>query len=381
MVYLDNASTTKINDSVFDAMVPFLRENYGNPGGLYSIGLYAKNAIEKSREKVAFFLGCSPENVIFTSGGSEGNNMVISGLSYYMKLINKMNFITSSMEHDSILKSISLQCMLNGFTCTIVKPTSNGIITTDILKDTFEKYGNITGITSIMYTNNELGTINDVEKISSICKEYGILFHTDCTQSAGFIDLNMNDIGCDFATISAHKFHGPKGAGALYVKDCKIIKPIISGGSSQEFGMRGGTENVAAIVGMGVACEIAKNDIDKNRKNIISLRRLFIEYIKSKIENVIINCDNEESKIISLTIPGVDAQTLVIMLGDRVAISAGSACCSHESTPSHVLLSIGISEHLARETIRVSLSDDNTRDDIINGVNEISNVINTIKSL
>ena len=362
MIYLDNAATTRIAPEVLNAMMPYLIEEYGNPGGLYSLGRSAKAAVDNAREQVSAFLNCSPEQVIFTSGATEGNNMVlrspISGAWY-------SGVVTSAIEHDSVLRG-------DGFSASRLYPGQDGRISE---KEVERKVSHTPScLLSIMYINNETGIENDVREFARIAHRHHALFHTDCTQAAGFYELDTKWLDCDFLTFSSHKIHGPKGVGALYIKDRKTLYPLIRGGEEQEFGMRGGTENVAGIVGFGKACELAAQDLDKNRVWCVERKNQFVTEarayarmagIDDKIYWQVTAGKSWPSKILNFWIAGVDAETLILFLDSQgICVSAGSACTSHENTPSHVLMAMGYSPEAARSSIRVSFSRYTTEEEV-----------------
>jgi len=372
MIYLDNAATTKISDSVLNAMMPYLITEYGNPGAIYSHGINARRAIENAREQVAKFMNCSPDQIVFTSSGSEGNNMIIKGvaLKHMKDGFHDNQTVISYTEHESIFNScIQAMDMKYSKGYTLISPDNEGRINPSSVQKFIDDK---TGLVSVMYVNNEVGTINKVKEIADICHNKGVLFHTDCVQAAGFLNLDMKDIGCDFATISAHKLHGPKGVGAVYINDPSTIVPLISGSGSQEHGLRGGTENVAGIVGLGQACEDAvySNEI-AHRMSLFVLR--FYSVLSSSLMDIgindVININgNFEGKILNITVKGVDAQTLVLaMSSSGVCISAGSACCAHDLVPSRVLISMGLSEKDASSSVRISFSNINTFEEVEEG--------------
>lgn len=372
MIYLDNAATTPINDEVLAEMVPYLTSEYGNPGSIYSIGTEAAMAIKLARERVAQVFSCEPENIIFTSGGSEGNNLVINGLRQFLSIANKKHIITSAVEHDSVLHAVSNLSKYDGFIIDYLDVNKECVVSPhDVLRNITNAETHV-GLVSIMYVNNETGACNPITTIGDICKTSNVMFHTDCVQAAGMFDLNVKEIGCDFATISSHKINGPKGIGAIYVNDNKNkLVPIISGGNIQEFGYRGGTENVAGIVGFGKACDIMIRNFENNIKKINHLSNYAKDLIRNMIKCARINCQND-GKIISITIPGVDAQSLILSLSDTVAISAGSACSAHSNNPSHVLTAIGLSDEDAYSTIRISISPDIDDNSLLEAITDIS---------
>lgn len=384
MIYLDNASTTRIDPRVLEAMMPYLTDEYGNAGTLYGLGRKSAEAIAKARQQVADLIGAKSEQIIFTSGGSEANNMVFAGVKDYLLSVGKTHIVTTAIEHDSVLNAVENlcktqdivgdSCIKSRFDATYIKPRRNSSIYYEDVKKVMEKEP-YTGIVSIMHTNNETGLENYwLDYIAEICNQRGILFHTDCVQATGCNELNVDEIGCDFMSLSSHKIHGAKGVGALYVRDKSVMSPIIFGGKSQEFGLRGGTENVAGIVGFGVACEILRLNQKKDIKYIAELLQLLYDNIQKHLTEYGLEHishvnggtgASEHSKAINMRFDNVDGETLLLMLDARgVCVSAGSACRSHESEPSHVLLAMGIDAEDARNSIRLSLSRMNSKEEV-----------------
>lgn len=387
MIYLDNAATTQIHPEVLEAMMPYLKEQYGNAGALYGLGRQSADAIATARKQVANLIGANPDQIIFTSGGTEANNLAILGSRRFLEKKGKKHIITSMTEHDSVLNAISALC--NPLSCNEEKCIKDEFYTTFISVD---KYGHISledlhkkisnyddiGLVAVMCMNNEVGVLNPVVGVGALCKERDILFLTDCVQAAGNIGLDVNKIGCDFMSISSHKIHGPKGVGALYIRDRSVLSSLINGGDEQEFGLRGGTENVAGIVGFGKACELARCGLDERRDTVITYKERFCQILKDCLK-----CDNLENEMIinglhprypgktlSITFSGVDAQTLVLMLDSKgICISAGSACRSHEMKPSRTLLAMGLDEEAARSTVRISFSEFNEYHEIERAAN------------
>lgn len=370
MIYLDNASTTKVDPKVIEAMMPYLTEQYGNPGTIYSFGRDSRKAVEKARAQVASFIGAKPEQIIFTSSGTESNNIVFASLIDKLQTDNKSEIVSTAIEHDSVIKAINNMCIKTNFYSHFVYPNAQGVVETDSI---IRRINERTGLVSVMYVNNEVGSENPVAEIGEYCKTHGILFHTDCVQAAGSHEIDVEKIGCDFLSLSSHKIHGVKGIGALYVRDKSLLSPIIHGGDKQEFGLRGGTENVPAIVGFGKACEIATECLRKTDVETSSFKQNFysclLESLKSfGLEDVVhINGDLiiKHGKILNLRFDKVDGETLLLMLDAKgVCVSAGSACRSQENEPSRVLLAMGIEPEDARNSIRVSFSRMNTEREI-----------------
>ena len=361
MIYLDNASTTEMDDAVLVSMIPYLTWNFGNAGSLHSMGRRAHDAIQHAREQVAKFINASPEQIIFTSGGTEANNMVcnnaISEACYAY-------IIVSEYEHDSIL----------GWGDYLINVSKDGIVNSDALLGNIVKAVSeypFTPLVSIMHTNNELGTVNPIPQIGELCRKYNVPFHTDCVQAAGFSELDVEKFKCDFLTLSSHKIHGPKGVGALYVRNPDDFSPLIHGGKSQEFGLRGGTENVAGIVGFGTACELSGEHLEENRNKIMSNHKTFTDAlecyldVRGILDRLHYNTPkNIPAKVLNIRFDGIRAESLLMMLdAEGVCASAGSACNASNGEPSHVLKAIGLTDDEARSSIRVSFSKDNDFDD------------------
>lgn len=362
-------------------MIPYLKENYGNPGSLHDMGRKSACAVASARENVASLINAEPNQIIFTSGGSEANNMVFSGTKDYLIRNGKTHIITTPIEHDSILRTVSeiyndhysREDESQLFKVQYVRPRRYSSVRSNAVIKKIKK-DLLTGLVSVMHTNNETGISNHISKVGLYCEQNGVLFHTDCVQSASCRLIDVKELHCDYLSLSSHKIHGPKGVGALYVRDKRTLSPIIYGGSEQEFGLRGGTENVASIVGFGMACKILKRDRFEDFQYISRLKRLLYIKIKNQMhdaglgERIHINGKvdlSDYGKIINLSFDGVDAETLLMMLDARgICVSAGSACTSRESEPSHVLLAMGIDAERARSSLRFSVSKMNTVEEI-----------------
>lgn len=369
MIYLDNASTTSIDPRVLDAMLPYLREDYGNPGTPYGLGHRAKDAVENARAQVAGMIGANPGQIIFTSGGTEANNLVFAGTEHYLKSDHRTHIITTKTEHESVLRSVEDLCFDRGFTASLLEPQLENI-KADMVRMILHPD---TGLVSVMHTNNETGCEYNAKNIGELCVEKNILFHTDCVQAAGTKKLDVDELKCDFMSLSSHKIHGPKGVGALFAKDKAVLNPLIHGGSKQEFGLRGGTENVAGIVGFGKACEIVADEFDEIRWQIDELYGKFhwrlAEKLADKGLSAVFHVNGgffiPGNKVINLRFDGVDGETLVLYLAQKgVCVSAGSACSDLEQKPSHVLTAMGLSDEEARSSIRVSFSRMNTVEEV-----------------
>ena len=365
MIYLDSAATTPIAPEVLDAMLPYLKEQYGNAGSLHKLGRQSAHAIEGARNQVSKLFSCNSENIVFTSGGSEGNNLALKGIAKKLLEMGKFHLILSATEHDSTIKAAEALTK-DGFYITYVKPDKNGCITPEIVGRAIQPD---TGFTSIIFSNNETGTINDIAGIGELCNNHGILFHSDCVQAAGQFVIDVEKYHLDFATVSAHKIYGPKGMGALYIRE-KNIFPLIYGGAEQEYGLRGGTENVPSIVGFGVACENAISFMADNLIKMTKFKQLFIQNLAEKLlhENLNdagVHCNGytylNPGKVLNLRIDGVFGETLVLLMDTLgVCISAGSACDSRKIISSHVLIAHGLTDTEAKSSVRISFSKYNT---------------------
>lgn len=367
MIYLDNAATTKVAPEALAAMMPYLTNEYGNAGALYGFGRSVADAIRKAREQVATLFGCTPDHVVFTSGGSESNNTVFKGLRHLLTERGKKHLIVSAIEHDSVLRAAEMLTK-DGFYITYVRPSSDGRIPPKAVEAAIQAD---TGLVSVMFVNNETGATNDINEIGRICRQNEVLFHTDCVQAAGQHQLSVNKNDVDFASVSSHKIHGPKGVGALYVREQNLM-PLICGGSEQEFGLRGGTENAPGIVGFGEAAEITVSNMNDDLIAVsMAKQKFYMELLRELrdmgIDDMLhVNGGSvvEPGKTINMRFDGVDSQTLQLALDSMgVCVSTGSACRSHETKPSRVLIAMGLTAEEARSSIRVSFSKYNTLDD------------------
>lgn len=397
MIYLDNSATTPIHPEVLKAMMPYLKGGYGNAGAVYRIGRESAKAIQKAREQVAQLFNASADQIVFTSGGSEGNNMVFSyGMRCMLEERGKKHVVISQIEHDSVYEAATHMFKPSGkadikddFYTQFIHTKSDGTVDVKHLEALLDEDESI-GLVSVMYVNNETGAVNPINHIGEICRERGIMFHTDCVQAAGCHAIDTNTIGCDFATISGHKIHAPKGIGAIYIKDKTLARSLIYGGANQEFGLRGGTENVAGIVGLGKACDLICSDFGTQRVTISLLKRLFygnmISYMKeANLEDKIhVNGASvgDVGKTLNLRVENIDSETLLLMLDAKgVCISAGSACHSHKSEPSRVLTAMGLSDDEARDSVRISFSSTNTPAEVEEAASIFSSCIEALAGL
>ena len=368
MIYLDNAATTMVSDRVMDAMTPYFNCSYGNPGSIHEAGLAAKQAIELAREQVARVINADPKQIIFTSGGTEANNLALVNATEQMLRKGKNHMIVSAMEHPSVIQCVAFLQKHMGIEVSVVYPDKSGQIDFfDVRKLIREN----TGLVSVMAVNNELGTKNPIGFIGRMCRVHGILFHTDCVQAYGNVPINVVNDSIDYLSVSAHKFHGPKGVGFLFARKPTNLRPMIHGGG-QEHGLRSGTENVPLIVGMGEAADSIDHYIRADLHTMKELREEFLRLV-SAVGGVAVNGEPYDgSKILNLRFDGVDGQTMVLMLSGRgVCVSAGSACSANENEPSHVLRAIGLTDEQARSSIRVSLSRYTTMEEVVSAAEAV----------
>ena len=387
MIYLDNAATTELDPAALEAMMPYLKTEYGNAGSMYELGRKARTAVETAREQVARFLNASPEQIIFTSSGSEANNLAILGLKDHLLSIGKTEIVTTPVEHMSVLNPINELCIKHGFHSHFLPTFSDKLLRTVDFNSAINEN---TGLVSVMYSNNETGLVSPIKKVGKICSQKGILFHTDCVQAAGCYDLDVKKINCDTLSISAHKIHAPKGVGALYVKNKDFYSPVIFGGSGQEFGLRAGTENVAGIVGFGYMCELIGEVFKSHSEYLSSLKNMFYNELKKELaacelgDIMYLNASHDKSsgKTLNLRCNGIDGQTLLLLLDKAgVCVSSGSACSGSETTASHVLLAMGISEEDAANSIRISISASNNEDEIVSAAHILANCVKELHSV
>ncbi len=360
-VYADNAATTKVSSSVLDAMMPYLTEHYGNASSIYSIGRNAKKAVELSREKISKCLGCEPSELYFTSGGSEADNWAIKSVCEKFFKKGKNHIITSVFEHHAVLHTCqSLE--KQGFEVTYLPIDKNGMVNPKDVKNSIKE---TTALVSIMYANNEIGTIQPIDEIGSICKESGVLFHTDAVQAFGNVNIDVKKQNIDLLSLSGHKIHAQKGIGALYIKRGLVLPNLIHGGG-QERNKRAGTENVPAIVGFSVAAEEAVKNIEAKVEYITKLRNRLIDGILT-LPKTRLNGD-KESRLCgncNISIEGIEGESLLLMLDmNGVCASSGSACTSGSLDPSHVLLALGLKHEIAHGSLRLSINEENTEEDI-----------------
>ncbi len=376
--YFDNAATTKVDERVFEAMKPFLTSEFGNPSSIYSIGRETKKKVEDARETVAKCINAQPKEIYFTSCGSESDNTAVKGIAYANRQKGN-HIITSKIEHPAILNTCK-QLEKEGFEVSYINVDKNGIIDLNELERNIK---DTTILITVMFANNEIGTIEPIKEIGQIAKKHNIIFHTDAVQAVGSIKIDVEDLGIDALSMSAHKFHGPKGVGALYVKSNVKFNKIIDGGH-QERNKRAGTENVAGIVGLAKALEIANNDIEKNAKYLKELRDYYIKSIEEKIKFVKLNGDREKRlpSNANFSFRFIEGESLLLNLDLKgICASSGSACTSGTLDPSHVLLAIGLKHEIAHGSLRVSFGIDNTKEDVDYLIDSLVEIINRLREM
>ena len=378
-IYADNAAATRLSETAKKAMLPYLDEIYGNPSSLHSFGQRAKDALDNAREEVALAIGAEfSSEITFTSGGSESDNQAIVSAAEIGSKKGKKHIISTKFEHHAVLHTLE-KLEKKGFEITLLEPDRNGIINA---RDVESEIRSDTALVTVMYANNEIGTIQPVSEIGAVCRERGVIFHTDAVQAAGHLHIDAAKQNIDMLSVSAHKFHGPKGAGVLYARRGIPLVKLMEGGG-QEKGRRAGTENIPGIVGLAAALKEAADNIDKNNEYLSRLRDKVIDGLLD-IPNTILNGDREKRLAgnINVSFEGIEGESLLLMLDDKgIAASSGSACTSASPLPSHVLLAIGVPEEAARGSLRISLSKYNTDEEteyIIKSVKEaVENLRNT----
>ena len=381
-IYLDNAATTQVDERVVLSMLPCYSEEYGNASSLHSYGTRAKEILDKSRRKLASFVGAEPEEIVFTSGGTESNNLAIKGIAFANR--SKGNhIIVSSIEHDCVLNCCKW-LESQGFYVTYLPVDDKGVV--DL--NEFRKFINPkTILVSVMHANNEIGTLEPIEEIGKICKKYNVPFHSDACQSFGKIPINVNKSGLDLLTINSHKIYGPKGVGALYVRKGTNIVPLLHGGG-QEAGLRSTTENLPGIVGFANASKLCIDEMENENKKLVRLRNGLSDFLFENFENAYINghSENRLPGLVNFSLHGLEGETirLLLLLDEKgIAVSAGSACSSNDKThnASHVLQAIGLNQFEARGSIRISFGRYSTEEDLERFKDALTESINSLTSI
>ena len=377
-IYLDNAATTRVSDAALDAMLPYFRQQYGNPSSLYAFGQEAKEALERARATVAGVLNCEPREIIFTSGGSEADNQAIRSAAAIGARAGKRHIISTAFEHHAVLHTLS-KLEKEGFEVTLLDVHSDGLVRVEELAAAIRPD---TCLVTVMYANNEIGTIQPIADIGRVCRERGVLFHTDAVQAAGHLPIDVRAQNIDLLSLSAHKFHGPKGVGALYARRGIALTNLIEGGA-QERGRRAGTENTAGIVGMAAALDEAARNMERDSAKMTALRDRLIAGL-SRIPHSALNGDAERRLPgnVSFCFEGIEGESLLLLLDDKgVCASSGSACTSGSLDPSHVLLAIGRPHEVAHGSLRLTLSGETSEEDIDYTIKAVKEVVAYLRSI
>ena len=360
-VYADNAATTGVSQAALEAMAPYFTQVYGNASSLHTPGQKAMEALVAAREKVARLLHADPKEIYFTSGGSEADNQAIVSAAVLGERKGKRHIISTAFEHHAVLHTLD-KLKKQGFEIELLDVHENGVVTPEQVEAAIRED---TALVTVMFANNEIGTLQPIREIAAVCREKGVLFHTDAVQAVGHVPVDVKALGVDMLSLSAHKFHGPKGVGALYARKGVALANIIEGGQ-QERGKRGGTENIPGIVGMAAALEEAVEALDRSVPYVTALREKLIEGL-TRIPHSKLNGDREYRVpgTVNLCFEGIEGESLLLLLDDRgVAASSGSACTSGSLDPSHVLLALGLPHDVAHGSLRLSIDDRNTPEEI-----------------
>ena len=371
-IYVDNAATTQTSKKVIDGMLPYMYEQYGNPSSLHSVGQRAKEVLEEARAKVARCLNANPNEIYFTSGGSESDNQAILSAAEIGLKRGKKHIISTKVEHHAVLHTLN-KLKKQGFDIELLDVDKEGFVTPEQVKDAIR---DDTCLVTIMYANNEIGTIMPIKEIGAVCRKKGVTFHTDAVQAAGHLKIDVQDQNIDMLSLSAHKFHGPKGVGALYVKKGIFLSNLIEGGA-QERNRRAGTENIPGIVGLSIALEDATEHLEENNHKMIILRDKLIEGL-SQIEHSALNGPrtNRSANNVNFCFEGIEGESLLLLLDAKgICASSGSACTSGSLDPSHVLLAIGRPHEVAHGSLRLSLSESNTEEEIDYIIEQVEQVV------
>lgn len=377
-IYVDNAATTQMSDTALEAMKPMLQQIYGNPSSLHHIGQIAKEYLDDFRNRIAKCINADAREIYFTSGGSEADNQAILTAAYNGAKKGKKHIISSKFEHHAVLHTLD-KLKSEGFEIELLDVYEEGIVRTEDVKKSLR---DDTALVTIMMANNEVGTIQPIKEIAQICKEKNVTFHTDAVQAMGHIPVDVKDLGVDMLSVSAHKFHGPKGVGFLYCRKGLLLQNLINGGA-QERGKRAGTENMASIAGMAAALEEACANLKKNAEYVTTIREKIINGV-SDIEKCNLNGDryNRLPGTINLSFEGIEGEGLILLLDqDGICASSGSACTSGSLDPSHVLLSMGVPVESAHGSLRISLCEYNTEEEAEIIIDSIHKVVTYLRSI
>ena len=377
-IYLDNAATTKMSKTAINAMLPYMYSIYGNPSSLHSMGQKTNEALFNARELIAKLLGCEAREITFTSGGSEADNQAIVSAARIGEKSGKKHIVSTAFEHHAVLHTLD-KLKKEGFKITLLDVHENGLVIPEQVREAIRED---TCLVTIMYANNEIGTIQPIKEIGAVCREKGVIFHTDAVQAAGHLHIDVKEQNIDMLSLSAHKFHGPKGIGALYARKGISLVSLIEGGT-QERGKRAGTENIPAIMGMAAAFEESCSRIDENTEKLTALRDKLIAGL-SKVPHSVLNGDAKKRLPgnVNFCFEGIEGESLLLLLDDKgVCASSGSACTSGSLDPSHVLLAIGRVHDIAHGSLRLTLSEENTEEEINYTIKEVKDVVEYLRSI
>lgn len=378
MIYADNAATTRLSDAALNAMLPYLKEQYANASSLHSAGQECSEALFEARSAIASCLGCKANEIYFTSGGSEADTMALLSAAEHGKKSGKMHIISTAFEHHAVLNTLK-KLKKDGFDIELLPVGAKGNITAQQVEDAIRPD---TCLVTVMYANNEIGSVLPVAEIGEVCKKHGVLFHTDAVQAAGKTEIDVERQNIDMLSLSAHKFHGPKGIGLLYARRGVVLQPVIYGGM-QERGKRAGTENIPAIVGMARALSDSASNMQKTNEHLLEMRKIIIDGL-GNIPHSALNGDSASFMpgIINYCFEGIEGESLLLMLDAKgIEVSSGSACASGSLDPSHVLLAIGRPHEIAHGSLRISLSEYNTIDDAHEIVKAVTETVNYLRSI
>lgn len=377
-IYADNAATTKMSRAAVEAMLPYMEEIFGNPSSLHSDGQRAAQALTEARERIAKRLGCAAREITFTSGGSEADNQAIFSAAAMGARKGKKHIVSTAFEHHAVLHALEA-LRARGFEITLLDVHENGCVTAEDVKNALRPD---TCLVSVMYANNEIGTVQPIAEIGAVCREAGVLFHTDAVQAVGHIPIHVGEQKIDMLSLSAHKFHGPKGIGVLYARRGIPLQNVIYGGA-QERGKRAGTENIPAIMGMAAALDEACDHMEENREMLIKLRDRLIEGL-SEIPHSILNGDRKQRLPgnVSFCFEGIEGESLLLLLDDKgIAASSGSACTSGSLDPGHVLLALGRPHEIAHGSLRLTLCEENTGEEVEYMIAAVREVVERLRGI
>ena len=377
-IYLDNAATTKMSDHAIQAMLPYMNDIFGNPSSLHSAGQRANEALTNARERIAHLLNAKPSEITFTSGGSEADNQALISTAQLGEKNGKKHIISTAFEHHAVLHTLN-KLQREGFEITLLSVPENGLIQPEQVAAALRSD---TCLVSVMYANNEIGTIQPIAEIGALCRERGVLFHTDAVQAVGHLKIDVQSQHIDMLSLSAHKFHGPKGVGVLYARNGISLTPLIEGGA-QERHKRAGTENIPGIMGMAAAMEDACAHLEENTAHVSALRNRLIQGL-SEIPHSVLNGDakNRLPGNVHFCFEGIEGESLLLFLNDKgICASSGSACTSGSLDPSHVLLAIGRPHEIAHGSLRLSLSEETTESDIDITIQAVKDVVSRLRNM